>query len=94
LNLLHIFDFALVSREGLVGCGFVVHGNESQGLQMTHRNNIEPLTLTINDACKALGIGRTSLYELINEGKLETVIIAGRRLVPVTAIRALIEEAK
>jgi predicted site-specific integrase-resolvase len=63
-------------------------------MNMNDSKNIAPLTLNINDACKAIGIGRTSLYELINEGKLETVIIAGRRLVPVTAIRALIEEAK
>jgi len=42
----------------------------------------ERLAFTINDACYALSIGRTSLYELINNGELIVVKIAGRTLVP------------
>jgi len=29
-------------------------------------------------------IGRTSLYKLIKEGKLKSVLIAGRRIIPAT----------
>jgi excisionase family DNA binding protein len=61
---------------------------------MTNRNNLEPLTLTINDACKVIGIGRTSLYELIRQGRLKTIKVAGRTLVPMAALRVLVEGAE
>ena len=57
------------------------------------RTLAEPLALRVNDACRVIGCGRTSLYELINEGKLKTVIIAGRRLVPMSALRELIDKS-
>jgi predicted site-specific integrase-resolvase len=36
----------------------------------------------VNDFCAVTGIGRTSLYDLINAGKIRTVRIAGRRIIP------------
>ncbi len=36
----------------------------------------------VNDFCLVTGIGRTSLYDLINSGKIRTVRIAGRRIIP------------
>ena len=53
----------------------------------------QPLTLRINDAAKALGIGRSSIYRLINQGKLRTVKIAGRTLVPATEVRRIVDRA-
>ncbi len=41
----------------------------------------------VNAACKALGIHRTILYELIRCGALRTVKIGTRRLVPVAALQ-------
>jgi excisionase family DNA binding protein len=54
---------------------------------------MEPITVTINDTKKATGLGTTKIYELINQGKLETVSIGRRRLVKVASIRALVEQA-
>ena len=31
---------------------------------------MEPILLSISDACRALGIGRSKLYELIGNGEL------------------------
>ena len=53
--------------------------------------NIEPIALRINDAARLAGLGRTSIYELIKTGRLKTVKIAGRRFVPMSALRHLIE---
>ena len=53
--------------------------------------NIEPIALRINDAARLAGLERTSIYELIKTGRLKTVKIAGRRLVPMSALRRLIE---
>ena len=50
------------------------------------------LALSISEFCKALNIGRTLAYQLIGQGKLRTVTIGGRRLVPMTEIQRLLEQ--
>ncbi len=50
----------------------------------------ERLTCTIADACRATGLGRTKLYELIGEGLLDTTTIGRRRLVLVRSLRTLL----
>lgn len=53
----------------------------------------EVLTYRINDACRALSLGRTTIYELIKHGKLKAINIAGRSLIPRAEIERLISEA-
>lgn len=53
----------------------------------------EKLAYRINDACSALGIGRTSFYRLVTDGKFRTITIAGRVLVPRSEIDRLMAEA-
>lgn len=48
--------------------------------------------LRIPETCRALGIGRSKVYDLINEGRLEKVKIGKRTLVRVASIRALAGE--
>jgi excisionase family DNA binding protein len=63
---------------------------------MTTRNTtvapIERRALRINDAAAAYGIGRNTIYKLMSEGKLATIKIAGRRLVPCDNMEALLRE--
>lgn len=54
---------------------------------------MEPVTISITGAAKALGLGRTSIYELIKEGRLETIKIGRRHLVKTESIRRLINGA-
>jgi excisionase family DNA binding protein len=42
---------------------------------------MEPVLISIKETANALGLGRTKIYELINDGKLETVKWGSRRLV-------------
>lgn len=42
--------------------------------------------LTIDEACQALGIGRTKTYELVMGGTLASVKIGSRRLIAVSTI--------
>ena len=49
-----------------------------------------PRLLAIKQAIYELGISRTALYELIKDGKLKTVKIGRRRLVPIEAIEELV----
>jgi excisionase family DNA binding protein len=45
---------------------------------------------SINETAAALRLGRTSIYNLIKEGRLETVKLGRRTLVTVSSIKALI----
>ena len=49
--------------------------------------------LGILEAAKAIGVSRSSLYRLRAQGRLDTVKVGSRRLVPVEAIDALLEKA-
>jgi len=54
---------------------------------------MEPIATSINGAAKALSLGRTSIYALIKEGRLDTVKLGRRTLVKTESIRRLIEDA-
>ena len=47
--------------------------------------------LRINSFCEAYGISRSTAYRLIAEGKLKTVKVGNRRLVPVDVAEALLK---
>ena len=47
------------------------------------------LAYRIDEACHSLGIGRTSLYELVKSGEVQLIKIAGRSLVPRSEIERL-----
>lgn len=50
----------------------------------------ERLTCSIAEACCAAGVGRTKLYELIDEGAIQTTKIGRRRLVRVPSLVRLL----
>ena len=49
----------------------------------------ERLTCTVPEACQVSGLGRTKLYELIGNGRLETRTIGRRRLILVRSLTGL-----
>ena len=51
---------------------------------------MEVIATSIKDAAKALSVGRTSIYALIKEGRLETVKLGRRTLVKADSIRHLL----
>jgi excisionase family DNA binding protein len=59
---------------------------------MTTRTNEKPerRALSIEEAAEACGLSRATLYRLIADGRLVTLKIGARRLVPVTALDALL----
>lgn len=57
---------------------------------MTNQEH-SPLAYSVADACRVTSIGKTRLYQLINEGKLEARKLGRRTLIPAASLRALIE---
>lgn len=55
-----------------------------------NKNDLSPIAYSIAAACAASSLGRTRLYQLISEGKLEARKIGRRTLIPAEALRALI----
>lgn len=54
---------------------------------------MEPVALSVAETAKSLSLGRTSIYALIKERKLDTVKIGRRTLVKMDSIRRLIDGA-
>jgi excisionase family DNA binding protein len=49
-----------------------------------------PLLLTPTEAARALGIGRSKLYQLLQAGALESVHIGACRRIPAEALNSLV----
>lgn len=47
---------------------------------------------TVKEAAAFLGIGRTSIYEMVKAKKIRSVVLAGRRLVPRAELRRLVAD--
>lgn len=52
---------------------------------------IAPLSVRIPTAVKMTGIGRSKLYELIQEGEIDVVKIGSATLIPVASLQRLLE---
>jgi hypothetical protein len=61
--------------------------------QTSKHVQIDKRAYRIDEFCAAYGLGRTKVYEPIKSGKLRTVLVDGRRLVPRDAGEALIAGA-
>jgi len=48
------------------------------------------MALSIRDACAAVGIGRSTLYGLINSGQLEARALGGRTVIPAESLERLV----
>lgn len=51
----------------------------------------ECFAFRVNDAAKLIGWSRSNIYKQMKRGKLHTVKVGGRRLVPREAIEALLK---
>jgi hypothetical protein len=53
----------------------------------------QKIAYTVPEALSLIGIGRTNLYKLANEGKLDLRKVGGRTLVTAVSLHRLVDEA-
>jgi excisionase family DNA binding protein len=51
---------------------------------------IEPLNVSVREAARILGCGRSKVYDLINAKRLPVLKLGTRTLLPVAALRAFV----
>ena len=54
---------------------------------------MEPVTCSVGDAAKAIGVCRATIYNYLGDGKIESVRVGGRRLVRIDSVRKLVGAA-
>jgi len=52
--------------------------------------DLELRAYRVQDFCRAFGLSRSTAYNLMSSGKLRSVRVAGRRLIPADAAEALL----
>lgn len=57
---------------------------------LTCEGAMEKITCTVKEALAASGLGKTKMFELITQGRLQTVKVGTRRLVQVDSLRELL----
>ena len=54
---------------------------------------LERLAVSVEDAATQLGIGRSTMFELIRNGRLSSIKVGKRRLIPTSELRAFLDRA-
>lgn len=61
-----------------------------QRTERKHQSMIEPIAMRVPEACRYIGIGRSTLYVLINEGEIEIIKLGGSTLILTESLRSLV----
>jgi excisionase family DNA binding protein len=57
-----------------------------------HVDNIQPIAISVEEAAKAAGVGRTLIYEALSKNELASLKAGRRRLIRVEALRAWLRD--
>lgn len=55
-------------------------------------NETAPLAHPVQEACRRLGVGRTTLYELIGSGEIRPFKIGRKTLIPESELQRVVQE--
>ena len=62
--------------------------------EQRQRQMIEPIAMRVPEACRYLGIGRSTLYVLIGKREIEIIKLGSSTLVLTASLRALVERRR
>jgi excisionase family DNA binding protein len=74
----------------IASIGLSDHERKS-GSRAASADQIDPLTVTVKEAQRITGLGHSTIYKLIGEGKLTTVKVGTRTLVTFPSVKALVQ---
>jgi excisionase family DNA binding protein len=57
----------------------------------TKFGELRPRLVTVREACRLLGIGKSRIYELATDGRIKKVRLDGRALITVDSIDCLVD---
>ncbi|MBY8332964.1 helix-turn-helix domain-containing protein [Qipengyuania sp. NZ-96] len=69
-------------------------GANEQRARQKIQTDIEPIAMRVPEACRYLGIGRSTLYVLIGEGEIEYIKLGSSTLVLTESLRSLVERRR
>ena len=55
---------------------------------------LEPVLLTVDEAARMCGLGKTRMYQEVLAGRCESVTIGRARRIPVDAVKAYVESLR
>ena len=62
--------------------------------EQRQRQTIEPIVMRVPEACRYLGIGRSTLYVLIGKREIEIIKLGSSTLVLTESLRTLVERRR
>lgn len=71
-----------------------ITGANDQQTEHKRPTDIEPIAMRVPEACRYLGIGRSTLYVLIGEGEIEFIKLGSSTLVLVESLKDLVERRR
>lgn len=58
-----------------------------------NKSSVTPISVGVVDAAQMVGVSRSRMYELMNEGSVRSTMIGGRRVILVSSLKQLVGEA-
>jgi excisionase family DNA binding protein len=55
---------------------------------------LEPITCSVKAAVAATGLGKDTLYKMMDEGRVESSTVGGRRLIFIDSLKAYLEACR
>ncbi|MFW2349657.1 helix-turn-helix domain-containing protein [Qipengyuania sp.] len=74
--------------------GMAISGANDQRVTEKRQTDMEPIAIRVHEACRYLGIGRSTLYVLIGEGEIEFIKLGNSTLVLTQSLRSLVERRR
>lgn len=67
-----------------------MNDSQAQPIRQFRPQPVEPLSYTVNAAVRATGIGRSTIYAMMADGRLERVKVGKKTLIPRASLEALV----
>ena len=71
-----------------------ISGANDQRASQNRQTDIEPIAMRVPEACRYLGIGRSTLYVLISTGEIEFIKLGSSTLVLTESLKSLVEHRR